>query len=261
MNALEIKELAQKFYDSERTRTPIAPPTSMYPDITVDEAYAVQMENIQRVTAEGQVISGKKIGLTSPGIQKQLGVFEPDYGHLFQSMDCSSDGKLDSSALISPRIEGEVAFILKADLTGGNVTEEDVRAATDYVVAAFEIVDSRVENWTLNKVTDTISDNASTGRYILGTKRMRLQDINLPEEKLELYKNGELVGTGSGAAVLGDPVKSVVWLSNRLWSYGIVLKKGEVILSGAFSAAPPATRGDKVEARFSTFGTVTAEFV
>ncbi|MDL2323707.1 2-keto-4-pentenoate hydratase [Ruminococcaceae bacterium OttesenSCG-928-A16] len=250
---------AGMLYDAERTRQAISPLTAMDATLTVDDAYAIQLENVNRVTGLGQVISGKKIGLTSPGIQQQLGVNEPDYGHLFASMDCA-DGNVPTDALMQPKIEGEIAFILKEDLVGGEVTADDVRAATDYVVAAFEIVDSRVADWKI-KLIDTVADNASSGRYVLGSHKVQLNEVDLPAVPMKLTKNGELVGEGTGAAVLGDPALAVAWLANRLWSYGVQLKKGEVILSGAFSAAPPATKGDVFKADFGPLGTVEAKFI
>ena len=207
----------------------------------------------------GHAISGKKIGLTSEGIQKQLGVNEPDYGHLFATMDCA-DGKVKTNELIQPKIEGELAFVLKADLSGGNVTVQDVRDATDYVQVAFEIVDSRIDNWRI-RLEDTVADNASSGRYILGGKKLNIDEVDLPTISMKLYKNGKPVAEGRGSAVLGDPCIAVAWLANRLWGYGVTLKKGEVILSGAFSVAPEAKKGDTFEAEFSSFGKVSATFV
>lgn len=259
-SADRIFTLADMLYDAERSQKAVPPITGMPGGFTVEDAYAVQMENIRRVQAMGQVISGKKIGLTSEGIQKQLGVNEPDYGHLFKSMDCP-DGRVTCKDLIAPKIEAEIAFILKADLTGGRVTAQDVENATEYVVAAFEVVDSRIADWNI-KLPDTVADNASSGRYILGSKKCSLQEIDLKAESMQLYKNkDELVGEGTGAAVLGNPCKAVAWLANKMYAYGVILKKGEVILSGAFSAAPLAKQGDIFEARFSTLGTVKAEFV
>ncbi|MDR1066144.1 MAG: fumarylacetoacetate hydrolase family protein [Clostridiales bacterium] len=255
----KIKRFADTLYNSERRRESVPPLTAEDPALTIDDAYAIQLCNVDRVVKEGFRISGKKIGLTSPGIQKQLGVNEPDYGHLFSAME-SADGKINASHLILPKIEGELAFILKKDLDGGAVTVEDVRAATDYVVAAFEIVDSRVENWNI-KLIDTVSDNASSGRYILGEKTVSLDDINPSEVSMKLYKNKKLEQEGTGAAVLGDPKLAVAWLANKLWSYGVTLKKGEVILSGAFSAAPAAVAGDFFEAEFAGLGSVKAWFV
>lgn len=259
MEQKKLETYAGFLYDSEKTRKATAPLTEMDAGLTVDDAYHIQLCNIKRVVEEGQVISGKKIGLTSPGIQKQLGVNEPDYGHLFESMDCK-DGEVKTDRFLQPKIEAEIAFILKEDLTGGNVTPEDVIRATDYVVGAFEIVDSRVADWKI-KLVDTISDNASSGCYVLGDKRVSVSEIDLSKETMKLYKNGELIKEGDGAAVLGNPCNAVAWLANRLNDYGVVLKKGEVILSGAFSAAPEAARGDLFEVDFSTFGRVSAKFV
>ncbi|MDR2019842.1 MAG: 2-keto-4-pentenoate hydratase [Treponema sp.] len=259
MDEGKIAALAEKLFNAERSRKAIPPLTGEEPSLTVDDAYRIQLVNVKRVVEMGHAISGKKIGLTSEGIQKQFGVNEPDYGHLFASMDCR-DGGINTAALLQPKIEGEIAFILRADLAGGRVTRDDVVKATDYVVAAFEIVDSRVADWKI-KLPDTISDNASSGRYVLGTKRLKLDEVDLPRVSMKLYKNGALAGEGTGAAVLGDPCISVAWLANRLWSYGVTLKAGEVILSGAFSAAPPAVKGDAFIAEFSSFGKVEARFV
>ncbi|GHV93977.1 2-keto-4-pentenoate hydratase [Spirochaetia bacterium] len=259
MGAGKIVALAAQLFDAERNRKAIPPLTEQDSSISLDDAYHIQLENVKRVLAMGHVISGKKIGLTSPGIQKQLGVNEPDYGHLFAAMDCK-DGKINTSALLQPKIEGEIAFVLKADLAGGKVTREDVLKNTDYVVAAFEIVDSRVADWKI-KLPDTVADNASSGRYVLGAKKLKLSEVDLPTVTMKLFKNGELVGEGTGAAVLGDPCLSVAWLANRLWDYGVTLKAGEIILSGAFSAAPAAAKGDSFTAEFSSLGKVEASFV
>jgi len=253
-----LQKMADMLYFAERDRNPIAPLTELDNAITVDDAYAIQMKNVERALAMGYIISGKKIGLTSPGIQRQLGVSEPDYGHLFTAMDCS-DGTVETSQLIQPKIEAELAFILSADLAGGNVTVEDVHKATEYVVGAFEIVDSRVADWKI-KLADTVADNASSGRYILGETRLKVEDVDLPAETMRLYKGETLVQEGVGSNVQGDPCVAVAWLANRLWDYGVTLKKGEVVLSGAFSAAPTAQKGEVFSAHFGSFGTVTAHF-
>jgi len=253
-----ISVLANELFEAEQNRVQISPIT-VRESIALDDAYAIQLENVRRVVSMGHAISGKKIGLTSEGIQKQLGVNEPDYGHLFATMDCA-DGKVKTYELIQPKIEGELAFILKADLSGGNVTVQDVRDATDYVQAAFEIVDSRIDNWRI-RLEDTVADNASSGRYILGGKKLNIDEVDLPTISMKLYKNGKPVAEGRGSAVLGDPCIAVAWLANRLWGYGVTLKKGEVILSGAFSVAPEAKKGDTFEAEFSSFGEIKATFV
>jgi len=252
------QSLADILYVSERDRRPVPPLTQQFGSLTLDDAYAIQMTNVNRVSAMGYVVSGKKIGLTSPGIQRQLGVSEPDYGHLFAEMECK-DGVLDSSQLIQPRIEAELAFMLSADLTGGEITAEDVLNSTDYVVGAFEIVDSRVADWKI-KLIDTVADNASSGRYMLGKERRHIKDVYLPSESMKLHKNGVLVEEGSGANVQGNPCAAVAWLANRLWGYGVTLKKGEIVLSGAFSAAPAAAKGDVFRVEFDSFGTINAHF-
>lgn len=260
---MAAKETIQKFadmlYEAERSRVAIEPLTDMDSSLDIDDAYAIQLANIDRVVKEGQIISGKKIGLTSEGIQKQLGVNEPDYGHLFESMYCK-DGTCNIDELISARIEGEIAFVLKEGLSGGNVTAEDVRKATDYVVPAFEIVDSRVVDWRI-KLIDTVSDNASSGRYVLSDSKWKIDKVDLPNVEMKLYKNGELVNEGKGSAVCGDPAEAVAWLANKLWGYGVEFFKGEVILSGALSATVTAEKGDVFLADFGDFGKVEACFV
>lgn len=254
-----IKKFADALFKAQQDRIPIPPLTQVDPALSVSDAYAIQLENVKRELSFGQIVSGKKIGLTSEGIQKQLGVNEPDYGHLFESMEYLVEVPFDR--LLQPKIEAEVAFILKEDLDGGKVTPEDVLRATEYVVCAFEIVDSRVGDWKI-KLPDTVADNASSGCYVLGKKKVLINQVDLSAVKMEMYKNGEeLVGKGTGAAVLGNPTHSVAWLANCLWNYGVSLKKGEVILSGAFSAAPEAKRGDVFEAHFSTLGSVKASFI
>ncbi|MDR1538935.1 MAG: fumarylacetoacetate hydrolase family protein [Clostridiales bacterium] len=254
-----IKAFAEELFNAERNRLQIEPLTDRQKDFSVDDAYMVQLENVKRALGMGHVVSGKKIGLTSPGIQKQLGVSEPDYGHLFAAMNCAG-GKVRTEELIQPKIEAELAFILKKDLAGGKVTSADVRTATDYVAGAFEIVDSRVLDWRI-KLPDTVADNASSGRYIIGEKRISASEADFSSITMKLYKGNELVGEGSGAAVLGDPCLAVAWLANCLWKYGVTLAAGEVILSGAFSAAPPAAKGDAFAAEFSSLGRVEAIFV
>jgi len=259
-----IAAYARELFEAERTRISIAPFTKRDPGFSIDDAYAVQMENVRRVLiGKGHSISGKKIGLTSAGIQKQFGVSEPDYGHLFKAMECPG-GIVNTSELIQPKIEAELAFILKADLTGGDVGAKDVIDATGYVTGAFEIVDSRIEGWRI-KLPDTVADNASSGRYVLGQTRIRAEDIDLSSVSMKMYKlsgkKQEPVGEGTGAAVLGNPCLAVAWLANKLWEYGVELKAGEIVLSGAFSAAPAAAKGDVFRAEFSDFGWVEARFV
>jgi len=259
----QIISYADELFAAERSRRPIPPITGRDPSFTTDDAYAVQLENVRRALSMGHTVSGKKIGLTSLAMQKQLGVDEPDYGHLFAAMDCA-DGLVDAGALILPKIEAELAFVLKKDLRGGKVTPEDVEDATEYVAGAFEIVDSRVADWKI-RLPDTVADNASSGRYMLGSIKLSPKSADLAAVGMKLYKiegaNAVLMNEGVGAAVLGDPRISVAWLANKLWGYGVALMAGEVVLSGALSAAPSALKGDVFRAEFTDFGSLEARFV
>jgi 2-keto-4-pentenoate hydratase len=258
MEEATISILASALFEADRSRAPIAPLTDSYPGIGVRDAYAIQLRNVDRALAMGHRVSGKKIGLTSQAMQTQLGVSEPDYGHLFEAMSCD-DGNVPTDALIQPKIEAEIAFVLKRGLSGGKVTPEEVIDATDYVCGAFEIVDSRVEGWKI-KLADTIADNASSGRYIMGSARLSPKSLCLPDIEMHLYKNGILEGKGRASAVLGDPAASVAWLANCLYGYGVAFNAGEIILSGGITAAPAASKGDAFEAVFTELGSVKALF-
>lgn len=244
---------------AEEQHISIAPLTEQQPTLTIDDAYHVQLTRIEKKVNDGDVITGKKIGLTSLAMQNLLGVDQPDYGHLLKSMEVKNGGEISLSSLFQPKIEGEIAFVLKQDLVGPNVTVEDVLQATDYVVASIEIVDSRVKDWKI-KLEDTIADNASCGLYVLSDQKVKLEDVHLPSISMQLLKNGEVVNTGQGTDVLGNPAVCVQWLANKLHTYNVDLKAGEVILSGALSAAVVAEPGDIFTARFTTLGDVTVEF-
>lgn len=256
---ITISKTVELLDSAEEQHIAIAPLTEQQPTLTADEAYHVQLTRIAKKVNDGDTITGKKIGLTSLAMQNLLGVDQPDYGHLLQSMEVENGGKVSLSSLFQPKIEGEIAFVLKKDLVGPNVTIEDVLQATDYVVASIEIVDSRVKDWKI-KLEDTIADNASCGLYLLSEQKVNIEDVHLPSIEMQLLKNGEVVNTGKGTDVLGDPAACVTWLANKLHTYNVELKAGEVILSGALSAAVVAEPGDVFTARFTTLGDVSVEF-
>ncbi|MEW9050108.1 MAG: fumarylacetoacetate hydrolase family protein [Neobacillus sp.] len=255
----KIKQFAEQLAEAESTRIGISPLSSVDPELTIKEAYSIQLENIQRKVAEGQTIVGKKIGLTSLAMQRLLGVNEPDYGHLLDGMVVENGGHISIEHVLQPKVEAEIAFILKKELRGPNVTALDVLQATDYIVPALEIVDSRVKDWKIT-LADTVADNASSGFYVLGGKPTKIEDIDLELVGMVLTKNGELVNTGVGAAALGNPANCVAWLANKLAEFDISLKAGEVILSGALSAAEAANKGDTFTARFAHIGQVSVRF-
>ena len=256
---IQMKKLSDLLMNAEKSRKGVSPLTDINPGLTVEEAYSIQLDNIQVKLGNGETISGKKIGLTSLAMQQLLGVDEPDYGHLLQSMEVNNNGVISRRQLLEPKVEGEIAFFLKKDLTGPNVTVEDVLDATEYVVAALEIVDSRVADWKI-KLCDTIADNASSGLYVLGDKKISPHQLDLKEEKMAFYKNEQLINEGIGKAALGDPAYCVAWLANKLSEFGIRLRDNEVILSGALSAAANAGEGDEFVAKFQTLGEVKVNF-
>jgi 2-keto-4-pentenoate hydratase len=255
----KIQHFANKLAEAEATRVGIDPLTYTDPDITVNEAYHIQLQNIKKKVSKGRKIIGKKIGLTSVAVQNLLGVNEPDYGHLLDTMMIENGSTIFCKTMIQPKVEGEIAFILKNDLKGPNITVLDVLQATDYVVPALEIVDSRIQDWKI-KLQDTVADNASSGFYVLGGKPTKIADINLELIGMALYQNGEVANTGVGAAALGNPAACVAWLANRLADYDIPLKAGEVILSGALSGMVVAKPGDTFTARFAHLGQVSINF-
>jgi 2-keto-4-pentenoate hydratase len=255
----KIKEYAALLADAEKTGVGTNPLTILDPSLSVTEAYHIQLENIQMKVEQGQKIIGKKIGLTSLAMQKLLGVDEPDYGHLLDSMEVTNGGRISIEKVLQPKVEAELAFVLKKDLIGPNVTTLDVLQATDYIVPALEIVDSRVNDWKI-KLPDTIADNASSGFYVLGERKAKVDEINLELLGMVLSKNNEIVNTGVGAAALGNPATCVAWLANKLSEFGIPLKAGEIILSGALSAAADAQAGDTFSARFAHLGEVKVHF-
>lgn len=239
----------------------IAEPLSVQePTMTVDDAYAIQIQRIEAATSKGDRITGKKIGLTSHAMQNLLGVDQPDYGHLLQSMDVPNGDMISLSKLFQPKIEGEIAFVLKKDLVGPNVTIEDVLAATDYVVPAIEIVDSRIKDWKI-KLVDTVADNASCGLYVLGTNKTKVSDVDLKCVHMQLLKNNEVLNEGKGTDVLGDPAICVAWLANKLHEYNVALRAGEVILSGALSSAVVAEPDDQFTVSFTTLGEARVQFI
>ena len=253
------KLFAKKLIEAEETLIGTSALTTEDPELTVEEAYYIQLENIEQKVAQGQTIVGKKIGLTSKAMQDLLGVNEPDYGQLLDGMVVENGSVVPKDKVLQPKVEGEIAFILKKELKGPNVTTLDVIQATDYILPAIEVVDSRVKDWKI-KLPDTIADNASSAFYALGGKPVKIEDVDLELLGMVLTKNGKLVNTGVGAAALGNPAQCVAWLANRLADFDISLRAGEVILSGALSAAVEAKEGDTFTAKFAHLGEVSVHF-
>lgn len=259
LNETEISGTAQKLIAAHKNLAPIEPLTETYPGITIEDAYRIQLLTIDAWKAEGQKVVGKKIGLTSAPMQEMLGVDEPDYGHLMDRMLVYEDSGMPASTLIEPRIEGEIAFVLDSDLTGPGVTPADVVRSTAGVMAALEIIDSRVKDWKI-KIQDTVADNASSAAFVVGAKMVPIKRLDLRNVGFVFTKNGKIAATGAGAVVLGSPVQSVAWLANKLGTYGIGLKAGEIILSGSAVAAVPVGQGDSIHLTVDRIGKVSCFF-
>jgi 2-keto-4-pentenoate hydratase len=253
------EELASALERAERERTPLPPLSETDPVLTPTEAYAIQNAWFSLKLARGARLVGRKIGLTSQAMQQQMGVDQPDYGFLLDTMNVQPDGVLACSELIQPRIEPELAFWLAEDLRGPSITIEQVLTATRGVSAALELVDSRIINWRITLV-DTIADNASSGRMIVSKSVIPLERLDLVAVRTELTRNGESVGTGTGAAVLGHPAFAVAWLANKLAEFGVSLLAGQVVLSGSMCGAVPVAPGDIFCATFTEIGDVSVSF-
>jgi len=258
--AVDVRAFAEELFAAERDRRQI-PAFSGRAELTAEDAYAVQLENVKRRQAAGEQVAGKKIGLTALAMQKMLGVDQPDFGHLFASMriEDGADCKIDE--LIQPRVECEIGIILGRSLRGPGLTDLDVLGAAQALVPTLEIVDSRIENWKI-KFVDTVADNGSSARFVVGSKKTPPAGIDTRTVGVVFSKNGDLMGTGAGAAVLGaNPFRAVAWLANTLAGAGLELNAGDVIMPGALCAMVPVARGDVASADFGILGTVSVRFV
>ncbi|MEV1247721.1 2-keto-4-pentenoate hydratase [Nonomuraea sp. NPDC050022] len=254
-----VEKAAADLLAAYRTGDPIQPLTTTYPELSVADAYAVQRHQIDALVADGAVVKGHKVGLTSAAMRRQLGVDQPDYGHLLDSMFHLDGAPIDTRRFLQPRIEPEIAFVLKRPLSGPGVTTAEAVAAVDFLLPALEIIDSRIADWRIT-LADTIADNASSGGVVLGTRPIRLETVDLALAGCLLHRNGDLVQTGAGGAVLGSPLNALVWLANTLGEQGVALEAGHVVLPGSITVAIPVTAGDIVSATFAGIGTVTARF-
>jgi 2-keto-4-pentenoate hydratase len=222
-------------------------------------AYAVQRRLNDGRRAAGARVVGHKIGLTSPAVQQQLGVDRPDFGLLFDDMDVSGQAEVPFARLLQPKAEAEIAFVLASDLDEGDLDVDQVRSAVEYAVAALEIVDSRIAGWDIT-FGDTVADNASSGLFVLGERRLTLEEFEPRDVSMQLFSDGGLVSSGSGAACLGDPLNALSWLARTTHALGEPLRTGQVVLSGALGPMVPTPPGTAIRAVLSSLGEVTATF-
>ncbi len=255
---------ADRLWTAEQERAPIEPLTDTYPGIDVVDAYEIQLLNVRRRLSSGARIVGHKVGLSSPVMQQMMGVDEPDYGHLLDSMVLSQQAPIPVDRYCYPRIEVEIAYVLGASLPGEGCTEEDVLAATEYVVPSVELIDSRIVDWRI-RLADTIADNASSAGVILGDERQRLAGRrvagrDVADIDVVLYAGDQEVARGNTSAVLGDPTTAVAWLARKVAGFGVTLEAGHVILPGSCTRAVDVHPGETYRAEFTGLGTVTARF-
>ncbi|KAB2343752.1 2-keto-4-pentenoate hydratase [Actinomadura rudentiformis] len=250
---------ADTLAEAERTAIPCPPVRKLFAADDIDAAYAAQRIHTERALAEGHRVVGRKIGLTSPAVQAQLGVGQPDFGVLFADMAVPDGGEVRSGRLLQPKVEAEVALVLGGDLPHRDCTVADVLRAADFALPALEIVDSRVEDWDIS-ITDTIADNASSGLFVLGGPPRKLTDLDLRGVEMSMSRNGAEVSTGSGADCLGSPLNAAVWLASTLAAMGDPLRAGDVVLTGALGPMAPAEPGDAFRADITSLGSVSVRF-
>lgn len=256
---MDVKSIASALYEAEKGVYQIAPIVEDNPAITLGEAYAVQQAVVRRKLEDGERLIGMKIGLTGKAMQRLVGVEVPDYGHLTDRMLLLEGQPCPSGELLQPKVEGELAFCLRKDIAGPSAGIADVYDAVDYVVPAIEVVDSRIRDWKIT-LANTVADNGSSGRFVIGSRMTPIHQVDMRLTGMTLEKNGELAGSGTTAEVWGNPAAAVAWLANQLFQYGITLKAGSVVLSGALTAALPAKAGDCFTAAFHGLGSVGIRF-
>jgi 2-keto-4-pentenoate hydratase len=259
--AAAVAAAAARLREAARTVTPAPPVRDLLGTTDIALAYAVQDTLTRERLAAGARIVGRKIGLTSPAAQRQLGVDQPDFGVLFDDMAVPNGGTADSGTLIAAKAEAEVAFVLKSDLDAepDSIDHATAAAAIDYAVAALEIVDSRNANWDIT-ITDAVADNASSARYVLGDMRLRLSEFRPVDVTMTLRKDDVPASSGHGAACLGDPVSALLWLGRTSAAFGAPLRAGEVVLSGALGPMVTAEPGTEITAEILPLGRVSVRF-
>ena len=256
MKAEHYAEKLRKAFDE---RTAIDPLRSEIGMENLDFAYEIQNVNTHLRVQEGGRIVGKKIGLTSKAVQKQLGVDQPDFGMLFHDMEVLNGSSVSFKELMQPKVEAEIAFVLGEDLDGDGLTIVDLLASIDYALPAIEIVGSRIKDWDI-KITDTIADNASASHFVLGHTPRTLDEFDMIACMMQMEKNNEIVSKGSGAACLGSPLNATLWLANKMIELGNPLRAGELIFSGALGPMSNVVANDQIRVVIEGLGHVSVSF-
>jgi 2-keto-4-pentenoate hydratase len=254
-----IAHHAARLREAWKTAQTIPPIRLELPEASIDDAYAIQSANTRFWEEAGRVAVGAKIGLTARSVQKQLGVDQPDFGTLFADMAVFDGDSVAAAKLIQPKVEAEIAFVMARTPDASRLTVAELISATDYVLPAIEIVDSRIANWDI-RITDTIADNASSGLFVLGTTPVKLDGLDLRLCGMVLESNGDPVSFGAGAACLGNPLNALGWLAAKMSSVNRPLVRGDIVLSGALGPMTPVKAGDAISARIEGVGAVRVRF-
>lgn len=254
-----VAAACRRLRTAARTRTPCAPVRDLIGPDDETLAYAVQRRLSEARIRDGRRAVGRKVGLTSPAVQRQLGVDRPDFGMLFDDMACAQSTAISLDRLLQPRIEAEVAFVLRDDVIDPRVSAVTIRQQVAYAVAALEIVDSRIAGWDIT-FGDTVADNGSSGLFVLGADRVPLDAVEPAAVRMTMFVNDVPASTGSGEACLGDPLRALAWLAQTALAHGDPLRAGDVVLSGALGPMVPVTTGAHVRAHLTGLGSVEATF-
>ncbi|QNE14362.1 2-keto-4-pentenoate hydratase [Pseudarthrobacter sp. NBSH8] len=255
----QLEKFGQELLAATESLVPVAPLRDRLEGLTLADAYRVQTVQLEHHTAAGRVLAGRKVGLTSLAMQKQLGVDSPDFGFFFKDMVHYDGANIPASGFIQPKVEPEFGFVLKHSLQGPGVTLEQAAAAIAAVYPAIEIIDSRITNWDI-KLVDTVADNASCGAIAVGSTPLDVDPTALLDVPCSLVIDGEVTGSGTGSDVMGNPVAPLAWLANVLGEEGVALEAGQLILPGSFTKAEPVTAGSTAVADFGLLGSLTLHF-
>jgi 2-keto-4-pentenoate hydratase len=259
MDEAQLKEIAERLNRAEQSHVAIDPPAASAA-LSSANAYRIQMINVERRLAAGRRVVGRKVGLTSLAMQQMMGVNEPDFGHLFDDMILATGAECRVGELMLPRVEPEIAFVLSRELRGPYVTRDTALAAAEYVTPALEIIDTRIRDWNIS-LADTIADNASSARVVLGAEKTAPRRFDLAGIAMQLERNGSVVEEGLGAAVLGHPAEPLAWLANKLAEFGQSISASSIVIPGALCRAVTVAAGDSITARFGPLGSVSVRFV
>lgn len=254
-----VTAAARRLEEASGTGTPCAPVRDLIGDTDIDRAYAVQEMWVNNRKRGGAAVTGRKVGLTAPAVQRQLGVDQPDFGVLFDDMDVSEIEEVPAGRLLQPKVEAEIAFGIDRDLDHDDLDAAAVRAAVGWIAPALEIVDSRVTGWDI-RITDTIADNASSGLYVLGKRRAATDGLEPRAIRMTMHVDGKVASEGDGSACLGDPLAALLWCARTAQERGAPLCSGEVVLSGALGPMVPVIPGAQVSAELTALGRVQVRF-